>query len=87
VPAPASRPGRDIARLTEQGHQVDNKRRGHLEMRRSRPPRMARLDKRNNALTQIIRKGDRHCKSPPSEVNHNSFGRGIPLILSERPML
>ena len=27
-------------------------------MSRSRPPRMARLDKRNNALTQIIRKGD-----------------------------
>src|SRR5262245_16854791 len=55
----------DPTRLAQQHHQFDDKRRRYPEVGCSRPARMTRLDKRNNALTQIIRKRLDHRESPP----------------------
>jgi hypothetical protein len=53
--------------LAEQHHQLDYERRRDPEVGRGCPPRMTRLYKRNNALTQIIRKRTGHRESPPHQ--------------------
>jgi hypothetical protein len=57
VASSAARLGRKASPRSNRLHQVHNERHRHLEMRRCGPPRMAILDKADNALTQIQRIG------------------------------